>query len=69
MGVKINDDIGNFFPTKKGSRQSYPLSPVLFNIVADMLAVLVSRERESNQIGVVSHLVDGGFSLNIWTFQ
>jgi hypothetical protein len=75
VGVKINDDIGNFFPTKKGLRQSYPLSPVLFNIVADMLTVLVSRERESNPVlvsreresnqieGVVPHLVDGGLSI------
>ena len=47
VGVKINDDIGNFFQTKTGLRQGDPLSPVLFNVVADMLAVLISRAREN----------------------
>ena len=29
VGVKFNDDIGNFFQTKKGLRQGDPLSPLL----------------------------------------
>lgn len=64
VGVKVNDDIGNFFPTKKSLMQGDPLSPILFNIVADMLTVFVPRARESNQVvGVAPHLVDGGMSL------
>ena len=64
MGIKINDDMGSFFQTKKGLRQGDPLSPLLFNIVADMLAILVSRARENGQIeGVVPHLIDGGLSI------
>ena len=64
VGIQVNDEIGNFFQTKRGLRQGDPLSPVLFNIVADMLAVLVSRARECGQIkGVVPHLVDGGLSI------
>ena len=36
----------------------------MFNIVADMLAMLFSRAREDNQIwGLVPHLVDGGMSI------
>ena len=59
-GVQVNDNVGNFFQTKKGLRQGDPLSPIVFNLVADMLALLVSRAREDNQIkGVVPHLVDG----------
>jgi hypothetical protein len=40
------------------------LSPLLFNIVADMLAILIKRAKEEGQIsGMVPHLVDGGLSV------
>jgi hypothetical protein len=40
------------------------LSPILFNIVADMLPILFLRAKENNQFtGVVPHLVDGGLSI------
>lgn len=64
VGVKVNDEIGKFFHTKKGLRQGDPLSPILFNIVADMLAVLVSRARNAGQLnGVVPHMVDEGLTI------
>ncbi|XP_022682391.1 uncharacterized protein LOC111257326 [Setaria italica] len=64
VGVKVNDDIGHFFQTKQGLRQGDPLSPVLFNVVADMLAVLIARAKEKAQIkGLVPHLVDGVLSI------
>ena len=64
MGIKVNDDIGEFFQTKKGLRQGDPLSLVLFNVVADMLAVLVSRARRSDQLkGLVPHLIEEGLSI------
>jgi hypothetical protein len=34
------------FPSKSGMRQSYPLSPLLFNIVLEFLARAVSQEQE-----------------------
>jgi hypothetical protein len=59
-GVKVNDEIDPFFSTHKGLRQGDPLSPILFNIVADMLAILFLKAKENNQfMGVVPHLVDG----------
>ena len=50
VGVKVNDDIGKFFQTKKGLRQGDPLSPLLFNLVADMLAVIIARAKQDGQI-------------------
>jgi len=45
-------------------RQGDPLSPILFNIAVDMLAIFISRAKESEQIqGVVPHLVDEGLSI------
>jgi hypothetical protein len=46
--VKVNDDTRHFFQTKQGLRQGDPLSPVLFNLVADMLAVLIGRSTKSD---------------------
>ena len=64
MAIKFNDDTGHYFQTKKGLRQGDPLSPILFNIVADMLAVQIERAKLDGQIeGVIPHLVDGGLSI------
>ncbi|WVZ66965.1 hypothetical protein U9M48_016115 [Paspalum notatum var. saurae] len=64
IGIKVTDQLGNYFQTKKGLRQDDPMSPILFNIVVDMLAILVARAKEDGQIkGVVPHLVDDGLSI------
>src|SRR3954469_3015910 len=64
VAVNVNDEIGRFFQTKKGLRQGDPLSPILFNIVADMLAIMIERAKLDGQIeGVIPHLVDGGLSI------
>jgi retron-type reverse transcriptase len=52
------------FQTKKGLRQGDPLSPLLFNIVVDMLAILIKRAKLEGHInGVVPHLVDDDLSI------
>jgi hypothetical protein len=43
--VQVNDDLGHFFQTKKGLRQGDPLPPILFILVADMLAMLIERSK------------------------
>jgi hypothetical protein len=59
VAVKVNENLGHYFQTRKGVRQGDPLSPILFNIVVDMLAVIISRAKEAGQIhGVVPHLID-----------
>jgi hypothetical protein len=64
VSVNINDDVGHFFQTRKGLRQGDPLSPILFNIVTDMLAVLIKRAKDEGQIsGIVPHLVQDGISI------
>jgi hypothetical protein len=64
VGIRVNNDIGHYFQTKKGLRQGDPMSPILFNIVADMLAILIARANEDGQVeGLIPHLVDGGLSI------
>ena len=64
MGIKVNDEIGPYFQTKRGLRQGDPMSPILFNIVADMLALLLKRAKDDGQIrGVIPNLLDDGLSI------
>jgi hypothetical protein len=40
------------------------MSPILFNIVADMLALLINQAKVVGQVrGVIPHLVDDGLSI------
>jgi hypothetical protein len=39
--VNVNDDVGHFFQMKKGMREGDPISLILFNIVTNMLAILI----------------------------
>nr|AAO00696.1 retrotransposon protein, putative, unclassified [Oryza sativa Japonica Group]AAP54694.1 retrotransposon protein, putative, unclassified [Oryza sativa Japonica Group] len=64
VGIKVNDQVGNNFQTYKGLRQGDPLSPILFNIVADMLALLIKRAKDDGMLSeVIPHLMDDGLSI------
>jgi hypothetical protein len=64
IGIKVNDDVGRFFQTKRGLRQGDPMSPILFNVVADMLSLLIKRAKDDEQInGILPHLIDDGLSI------
>jgi hypothetical protein len=64
VNVKVNDQLGSYFQTKKRLRQGDPMSLILFNIVAYMLAILIARAKKAGQIeGVISHLVQDGLSI------
>ena len=54
VNIKVNDDVGHFFQTRKGVRHGDPLSPILFNLVAYMLATLILQAKANGHIkGVV----------------
>jgi hypothetical protein len=41
-----------------------PLSPILFNVVVDMLSILINRAKEENQTkGLVPNIIDEGLSI------
>jgi hypothetical protein len=64
VAIKVNDNVGRYFQTLKDLRQDDPLLPMLFNIVADMLAIMIERAKNDVLIKVViPHLVDGGLSI------
>ena len=63
-GSKLMMKFGPYFQTKRELRQGDPMSPILFNIVADMLALLINRAKADGQIrGVIPHLLDDGLSI------
>ena len=45
--IRVNDDISHYFQTHKGLRQGDPMSPILFNIVVDMLTILIGRAKDA----------------------
>ena len=44
--IKVNDQVGPYFPSRKGVRQGDPLSPLLFDIVVDALATMIKQAQQ-----------------------
>jgi hypothetical protein len=61
--IKVHNEIGKYVHTKKGLRQDDLLSPMLFNLVVDMLAIIIERVVDGRIVGVIVHLIDGGLSI------
>jgi hypothetical protein len=56
--ISINGAVGPYFRNKRGVRQRDPISPLLFDFVADALDTILSKARAAGHIqGVVPHLM------------
>ena len=44
--IILNGEKLKAFPLKSGTRQGFPLSPLLFNIVLEVLATAIGEEKE-----------------------
>jgi hypothetical protein len=61
VSVKLNDQLGPYFSNHKGVRQGDPLSPILFNFVADCLTKMVKKAQSNHLItGLASNLIPNG---------
>jgi hypothetical protein len=56
-GVTRLKKIGHYFQTRKRLRQGVPLSTMIFNIVADLLAIHIERTKEDGQVGSIGSIV------------
>jgi hypothetical protein len=60
----VNDQLGSYFQTKKGLRQGDPRLPILFNIVVNMLAILIARAKAEGQVeGIIPNLIEDVLSI------
>ena len=50
--IILSDEKLKAFPLRSGTRQGCPLSPLLFNIVLDVLAIAIGEEREIKEIQI-----------------
>ena len=50
--IILNSEKLKAFPLRSGTRQGCPLSPLLFNIVLDVLAIAIGEEREIKEIQI-----------------
>ena len=48
--IILNGEKLKAFPLKSGTRQGCPLSPLLFNIVLEVLAIAIRAEKEIKEI-------------------
>lgn len=63
VAININGEVDQFFRTHKGVRQGDPLSPLMFNLVADALPEMLNKAKEAGHLqGLVPHLVPGGLT-------
>jgi hypothetical protein len=64
VAIKLNDSIWPYFLSHNGVRQGDPLSPILFNIVADILTrMTLSSERNGLIVGLIDNLIPKGVAI------
>jgi hypothetical protein len=61
--ININGERTQYFRTYQGIRQGDPLSPILFNLIADVLASLMRKAIKKDKIkGLMTHLIEDGIT-------
>ena len=55
--IILNGEKLKAFPLKSGTRQGCPLSPLLFNIVLEVLATAIRAERDTSLLTIVKDCV------------
>lgn len=64
VSVKVNDKIGSYIKSFKGVRQGDPLSPILFNFVADCLTRMILKAQSERLFsGLISHIIPNGVAV------
>ena len=62
--VKMNNELGNYFQSAKGVRQGDPMSPTLFNMVAECLTKMVLSAQDNGLItGFAADIIDKGVAI------
>ena len=68
VAIKVNEMIGKYFITHKGLRQGDPMSPLLFDLAADALAIVMEKAKTSGLIkGLLHEAIEGGINMLQYT--
>jgi hypothetical protein len=64
LSVKVNDNMGSYFKSRKGVRQGDPLSLLLFNLAADCLDKMIQTTQSNGLIkGLIIDYIENGVAI------